>query len=110
MRAASIYTAEATDIIDEITGKRGYLFRIDTVFRAVPLEEIKREIAAAKERGGHDAEQMAEIEEFYNNQAEPFMPAGKLTEAEIASEKAELDETIRQLEAEVAELIKRRGA
>jgi len=55
MRSASIYTNEASDIIDGITGKYGYLFTIDNIYNAVPIAEIRRMISAAKKRGGTDA-------------------------------------------------------
>jgi hypothetical protein len=106
MRAASIYTAEATGIINGITGKRGYLFTMDSIYRAIPIEEVRRMITAIKEKGVQYAEQAAALEEIYGSDTGPFVVGEKLTEAEIAEEKTRLDETISQLEAEVSERVR----
>ena len=107
MRSSSIYTNEASDIIDGITGKYGYLFTVDNIYNAVPIEEIRKMISAAKKRGGSDAALAAEMEAAYAN-AGPFAVGEELTEAEIIDKKDELDNVIRQLEAEVEEYVKKR--
>ena len=106
MRSASIYTNEASDIIDGITGKHGYLFTIDKIYNAVPIEEIRKMISEAKKRGGHDAALAVEMEAAYAG-AGPFVPGEELTKAEINDKKDELDNVIRQLEAEVNECIRK---
>jgi hypothetical protein len=105
MRSASIYTKEATEIINGITGKYGYLFTIGAIYKAVPIEEIKRIISEAKKRGGNDAAQAAALEEAYKD-AGPFVVGEALTETEITSSKTILDNVIRQLEIEVSEYIR----
>jgi uncharacterized coiled-coil protein SlyX len=107
MRAASIYTAEATRIINGITGKYGYLFGVDSIYRATPIEEINRMLAEMKNKGSQYAEQAAIIEECYKNSG-PFTAGEKLTQVEITAEKAKLDETIQRLEIEVAGQVKQR--
>jgi hypothetical protein len=83
MRSVSIYTAEATKIINGITGKYGYFFTIDSIYKAVPIEEIKRMISGMKEKGGTVAALAAGLEEFYKDEG-PFVCGEELTEAEIS--------------------------
>jgi len=109
MRSASIYTEEATKIIDEITGKHGYFFTVGGIYKAVPIEEINRIISDAKSRGGGDAVMAEEMEEAYKDEG-PFVVGEELTEAEITESKAALDNVIRQLEVEVSEILKNHGA
>ena len=105
MRSASIYTEEATKIIDGITGKLGYIFSVTGIYKAVPIEEINRIISAAKERGGDDAIMAAEMEAMYKDEG-PFVVGEELTEAEIIDSKPTLDNVIRQLEVEVSKCLK----
>jgi len=107
MRSASIYTNEASDIIDSITGKYGYLFTIDNIYNAVPIEEIKNMILTAKAKGGQNAAIATEMEAAYAN-AGPFVHGEELTEAEIIDKKDDLDKVIKLLEAEVNEYVKER--
>jgi len=109
MRGASIYTEEATKIIDGITGKHGYFFTVNAIYKAVPMEEINRIISEAKKRGGDDAVMAVEMEEAYKDEG-PFVVGEELAEAEIIENKAALDNVIRQIEAEVSEYLKKRGA
>jgi len=108
MRSASIYTEEATEIIDGITGKHGYIFSINSIYNAVPIEEIRRIISEAKKRGGNDAAMAAEMEEAYKDTGS-FVVGEELTETEITENKTALDNVIRQLETEVSEYLKKRG-
>jgi len=49
------------------------------------------------------------MEEAYKDEG-PFVVGEELTEAEIIKSKATLDNVIRQLETEVSECLKKRGA
>ncbi|MDR3171822.1 MAG: hypothetical protein LBU17_09380 [Treponema sp.] len=109
MRSASIYTSEATEIINGITGKYGYLFTVNHIYQAVPIEEIRRMISEIKKGGGAAAAQAAAMEEAYQD-AGRFVVGEELTETEIAGSKTKLDSVIRQLELEVSEYIKQRLA
>jgi hypothetical protein len=105
MRSGSIWTAEATEIIDKITEKRGFYFRLGGVSRAVPIEEIRNMLSEIKKKGGHDAE-VAVMEEHYKD-AGNFVNGDKLEEAEIAERKAELEQVVQQLEIEVDEYLRK---
>jgi hypothetical protein len=50
MRTVSIYTEEATKIIDGITAKQGYLFRVDSIYNAVPIAEIRQLLSEIKKK------------------------------------------------------------
>jgi hypothetical protein len=104
MRSVSILTAEATAIIDGITAKHGYYFRVGGIYRAVPIEEIRHMISEIKKMGGHDAEATA-MEEAYKD-AGNFVNGDKLEEAEIAEKKTELEQVVRQLVIEVDEYLR----
>ena len=103
MRSASIWTAEASEIIDRITEKHGYYFRVNSIFRAVPIEEIRQMIAEAKKSGGNEAE-IAAVEEVYKD-AGSFVIGDKLEEAEVTERQAELEKIVRRLEVEVDEYL-----
>ncbi|MDR2484740.1 MAG: hypothetical protein LBD55_05045 [Treponema sp.] len=98
MRSASIYTQEATEIINGITGKLGYLFTVNSIYKAVPIEEIRRMIITLKEKGGQHAEMAAQMEAVYQKYPDgSFIPGEKMTEAEIADSKDTLETLIHQL-------------
>jgi len=109
MRSASIYTEEASKIIDEITGRNGYFFTITNIYEAVPIERINKTISEAKARGRDDALMAAEMEKAYKDEG-PFVVGEELSEDDIIERKAELDDVIRKLEAEVSEYIKKHTA
>jgi len=48
MRSASIPTNEASDIINEITKRYGYLFTVDNIYNVAPIEEIRSIILRLK--------------------------------------------------------------
>jgi hypothetical protein len=106
MRSASIYTEEATKIIDGITAKLGFRFTMDSIYKAIPIEEIQQMISEIKKRGGDAAAQAEELEKAYKD-AGPFVAGEKLTETEINDSKTKLDGVIRQLEIEVSEYVGR---
>jgi hypothetical protein len=100
----SISLEQASKIIDGITEKYGYYFRVDSIFRAVPIAEIEGMIAGLKKRGGNKALYAAAMEEVYKD-AGSFVNGDKLEGAEITARKTELEQVIRQLEIEVDEYL-----
>ncbi|GHV19471.1 hypothetical protein FACS189494_01160 [Spirochaetia bacterium] len=79
-------TDNATEVIDGITEKYGYYFRIDNkIYRAVPIEEIRQTLSKLKEKGGHDLE-VAAFEKMYKD-AGDFVHADRLEESEITEKK-----------------------
>jgi hypothetical protein len=97
-------TGAAFEVIDKITEKYGYYFRIgNNIYRAVPIEEIRQTLSELKERGGHDLE-VAAFEKMYKD-AGAFVHADRLEESEITRKKAELEQVIHHLEIEADEYL-----
>jgi molybdenum cofactor biosynthesis enzyme MoaA len=100
-----IGTAQASEIVDGIMGKRGYLFRLDNdIFHAVKRDEVLRMIAEL-EKKGEQLELVEEYKKFYGAKEEEYINAGKLTEDELVQNASTLEQVISQLEEEAKEYI-----
>jgi hypothetical protein len=101
----SLSLEQVYKIIDGITERNGYYFRMDSIFRAVPIAEIQHMISEMKKRGGDAARHAEAMEEYYKD-AGSFVNGEKLEEAEITARKTELEQIVRRLEIEAGEYLR----
>ncbi|MDR0663798.1 MAG: hypothetical protein LBF80_06975 [Spirochaetaceae bacterium] len=103
--ALVIGTAEATGIIEGITGKLGYFFYVDgSVWHSDSRENIFRMIVGIEKKGGHEAE-VAMLKDIYKD-AKEYVAAEQLTAGEIADNAVAIEQVVRQLDVETDAYIK----
>ena len=101
----SIGTSEASDIIDNITGKLGYIFCIgNSIYHSDSRDRVLSTLAEAKKKG-EPPEMIEELIKHYENKNE-YVTAEELTDDEKIKNASTLEQTVRQLETEVDEYIK----
>jgi hypothetical protein len=102
--ALCIPTNQAIDIIDDITAKLGYFFKIDHIYHSDLWDNVLARLAEVKKRG-EQLEMIAQLEDYYRNEKK-YVVAEELEDAEIAERATELDQVVRQLETGVDEYIR----